>query len=200
METRLTPVREFVRTRKSGRTDRMVECVCECGNTVCITRDNFRSRRTRSCGCLLRDFCKSRANPKAAIHHALYPTWRNMRWRCRHKRGYVDRGISVCKRWDSFWSFVSDMGPRPSDSHTVDRIDNDGNYTPENCRWALPGIQSNNRRNNHRVTAGGVTLTLAQWARFGDTGLCERGLSMRIQNGWHPVDAVTIPKGVRRAK
>ena len=82
-----------------------------------------------------------------------------------HKyRLYGARGIVVCERWLTFANFYADMGPRPSPRHSIDRIDNDGPYAPENCRWALPMEQSRNRRGNRLVTIGGEARLFIEWA------------------------------------
>jgi hypothetical protein len=99
-----------------------------------------------------------------------YRTWRHIRSRCRNKnnpayKDYGGRGISVCDRWNSFANFLADMGPKPSPKHQIERIDNDGDYEPSNCRWATPIEQSNNRRTNHFITIRGRTLSIADWAR-----------------------------------
>ena len=93
-----------------------------------------------------------------------YKTWADMKWRCKKLTGWADRGITVCERWQSFDNFFADMGHHP-DGMTLDRIDNDGPYSPDNCRWADSRTQSNNRRTCKQVTFKGQTLTVAQWAR-----------------------------------
>jgi len=94
-------------------------------------------------------------------------TWRNMIARCtdetrRDYKNYGGRGIRVCKRWQDYEAFCADMAPRP-EGHSLDRIDNDGDYSPENCRWSLPGAQARNRRANHFVTIDGETKCFVDW-------------------------------------
>lgn len=96
--------------------------------------------------------------------------WGNMLARCRVQKNrmfkyYGGRGIKVCDRWHEFENFLADMGLRPSAKHSIDRINNDGNYEPGNCRWATREQQSFNRSNNRWLTAHGKTLTITQWSR-----------------------------------
>jgi len=99
-----------------------------------------------------------------------YILWAGMKDRCqnahgRHFPGWGGRGIKVCERWHKFENFFADMGPRPSTKHSLDRIDNDGNYEPGNCRWATWTEQASNRRNNDMVQFRGETRTLNEWSR-----------------------------------
>jgi hypothetical protein len=99
-----------------------------------------------------------------------YQAWGAMFTRCYNTsvpkyKHYGGRGIVVCDRWRSFEVFLADMGSRPSPKHSLDRIDVNGNYEPTNCRWATMVMQVNNKRTNHFITLGDVTLTIAQWAR-----------------------------------
>lgn len=98
-----------------------------------------------------------------------YRTWIQMRVRCRTKtnkmyKDYGGRGIKVCERWGSYKNFIEDMGPRPSPKHSLDRIDNNGDYSPENCRWTDMKAQSNNTRRNRILEHNGQKKSVAQWA------------------------------------
>lgn len=110
--------------------------------------------------------------------------WKRMRYRCNNQRSpdyhlYGARGIRVCDRWASFANFYADMGPRPSPKHTLDRIDNGGDYEPGNCRWATPVEQARNRRGNRALSCCGETLLLTEWAAR--LGLSVQGLIGRLK-------------------
>ena len=125
-----------------------------------------------------------------------YSSWAMMLDRCRNTNNkryhrYGGRGIKVCERWLAFDNFLADMGERPSTELTLDRIDNDGNYEPSNCRWANRKQQANNRSSNHLISAFGETLTLAQWCE--KTGLSHPTIHNRLKRGWPPEKALNRP-------
>lgn len=100
---------------------------------------------------------------------------------------YGGRGITICERWESFENFLADMGEGPSNK-SIDRIDNNGNYEPGNCRWATQSEQSRNRRSTHLLTHEGVTLSLIEWSERSGINLAT--LLTRIKHGWSPADAL----------
>jgi hypothetical protein len=140
-------------------------CRCICGTERLIPA--YRIGKTQSCGCLQREISRqvtAQRNLKHGHHiggpSKTYRSWQNMLTRCENPKyiqyaDYGGRGIKVCKRWHKFKNFLADMGERPA-GRSLDRYDNDKNYTPDNCRWATPKQQANNRRDRRRPS---VTVT-----------------------------------------
>lgn len=170
-------------------------CLCDCGNSKTVRVSELYNGNVASCGCLLKDtihgMCKA---PE-------YGIWMALKQRCSNPNNsrfdaYKDRG--VCQRWQkSFEAFYQDMGPRPTSKHSIDRINNDGPYSPENCRWALPSQQARNKSNNINLTYQGKTQCLTDWAR--ELNISRLALRSRIQVlGWSVERALTTP--VRKAK
>lgn len=177
------------------------ECQCDCGSRTEVRSDCLKSGKTKSCGCLRDDSRKDPARNKFVVHglcnHELYKTWSRMKERCHNERDtnysrYGGRGIKVCERWRwSFPAFLEDMGERPSANHQLDRINNDGNYCPENCRWVPREVQSRNRRTNQVVEINGERMCLTDWAQR--YGVNPKTAFKRIRLGMTPVEAVTRP-------
>ena len=180
-------------------------CRCDCGKEKIIVLGNLKTGQSKSCGCLNDE--KRKGNTRSKKHGMSfsreYSTWRAMLDRCENKtyREYPDyggRGIKICERWHDFNNFYADMGERPEGT-TLDRIDNNGNYEPSNCRWATAKTQSNNRRSNTLITYNGRTQTLQQWAD--ETGIYSGTISMRINHyGWSIEKALTTPSLIKRKK
>lgn len=181
------------------------ECLCDCGNTSVVLGSNL-GKRTNSCGCIAREDARRKIvkATQARRTHGLsnrtpeYRAWKCMMVRCynTHRAKYARygaRGIVVCERWrHSFENFLADMGLRPSASHSLDRIDNDGNYCPENCRWATAQEQSRNKSTNRMLSFNGRTASVSEWSET--TGLPMRIISDRINKlNWSAELALTTP-------
>ncbi|QSI31455.1 hypothetical protein GNX71_18470 [Variovorax sp. RKNM96] len=124
-----------------------------------------------------------------------YNTWSSMRRRCSKESNhnyaeYGGRGIGYDEKWDTFAGFLEDMGVRP-EGKTLDRMDPDGHYDKDNCRWATPTEQVNNLRTNHVVTIGPFSLSVSEWADL--LGIGRAMIYRRLAVGWNPVKAVCIP-------
>jgi hypothetical protein len=162
----------------------LCRCRCACGREVVVQHRNLMSGNTKACGCVHRKHGRN-DTPEHRV-------WRKMRERCSNPNAagftnYGGRGIRVCERWAEFANFFADMGERPSPQHTIERIDVNGDYAPENCRWATNAEQQQNRRDNVRLTYGGETHSLTEWARR--RGLNAATLYGRLHRGW-PVEAI----------
>ena len=189
VESRLLP---------SGKFHRRVECECDCGAAGEYALYRVRSGSTKSCGCLAREMAAERFGGRVThgfTGTARYAVWMGMKARCYNPKSsayenYGGRGIGICDRWlKSFPAFLEDMGERPSSDHSIDRIDNDGDYEPGNCRWATRTEQSRNMRSNVMVEHDGETLCLAEWAeRY---GVGPEQLNYRLKTGWSFEEAVS---------
>ena len=125
-----------------------------------------------------------------------YNAWINMKDRCfnpnsKNYSNWGGRGITVCDRWLNLENFLADMGSRPSAKHSLDRIDNNGDYSPKNCKWSTKAEQENNKRNNRLITIGCVTLAIVQWTK--EMGFSENLINNRLNLGWSEFDAVMTP-------
>lgn len=145
-------------------------CICDCGNEHIAASRSLRHGDTRSCGCILREFNESQRT-HGRQPRRLHRIWSGMKCRCHDPnnkdfRNYGARGISVSEEWSGFEAFrdwALSHGYR--DDLTLDRIDVNGNYSPENCRWATAEEQANNRTNNHKVSYKGETKNVSEWAK-----------------------------------
>ena len=149
-------------------------CKCDCGNIKEIYGGSLINGSTKSCGCLWEE-----TNREWIENHTkytnkqkdIYEIWTGMKQRCYNPRAfgyeyYGGKGVGVCKRWkDSFDNFYKDMGPRPSNKHSIDRIDNNTDYSPNNCRWANSKEQSRNKESNVILELNGERKTLTDWAK-----------------------------------
>lgn len=167
-------------------------CKCDCGNTAVVTGNAMRKGNTRSCGCLAQETKPTRTHGRR--HKPEYQSWSGMKTRCTNPNQasyahYGGRGIKVCKRWmNSFEAFFEDMGPRPK-GHSLERIDRDGDYEPNNCRWATITEQANNTSQNNRIAFRGRKLTISEWAE--ETGIERRTIARRLGLGWSVRRALT---------
>ena len=193
---------------KSGARRTMWRCVCDCGNEVIVRADSLSEDHTRSCGCFQRDKVstvmkfmggqnKTHGDSKTRLHNI----WYLMRYRCnvpncKAYKNYGGRGIKVCPEWDdgvqgylNFKKWALDNGY--NDNLSIDRIDNDRNYEPCNCRWVDDETQCNNKRTNVFLECDGEVHTISQWARI--TGIPMKALHSRIKYGWAVDDALHRP-------
>lgn len=185
--------------------ERIWECVCDCGTKKKVKGSALRSGATKSCGCYKKDVAR---NQKANLKHghsvrdkqnSAYSSWTAMRNRCKNKYHhayhlYGGRGIGICKRWNDFESFLEDMGDRPKGMQ-IDRIDNNGNYEPSNCRWATPKQQSRNRATNRFLIVDGVSKCVSEWSEI--AGTKKTTIRERLRRGWNAKDSIYGKEGAK---
>lgn len=146
-------------TKKNERNKTIYKFRCECGQFIYKEKTEVRNLKVRSCGCK-KGLLRRKGKPLKKSHE-LFQTWHTMKKRCYTKTSkaykyYGGRGIKICDRWlNSFDSFCEDMGKKPSNKHSIDRIDVNGNYCKDNCRWATPKEQANNKRNSTPIDKDG---------------------------------------------
>lgn len=180
------------------------DCRCDCGKEVTVRQSMLVAQQTKSCGCLARDLSVARSTKHGMFGTPEYHAWTHMKGRCNSPshsdyRNYGGRGISVCPAWQSFENFLADMGLRPSPQHSLDRINNDGDYEPLNCRWATVIEQSRNRRTCTFITFDGRTKTAKDWCELLGVPYEIVIRRMAVQK-WSFIDAVTTGYKSYRAK
>lgn len=175
-------------------------CKCDCGEMCEPQRAALNAGQKQCRKCALKnahEHKKTHGLSNLKNRETGYGIWIALRNRCSNVSQYTRRGITVCERWNSFENFHSDMGPRPSPRHSIDRIDNDGPYSPENCRWATLSVQANNTSSNTILEFQGERKTMAQWAAY--AGLNYSTFIYRILRGWSVEKSITTPT-IRHAK
>lgn len=187
---------EHITTPRRGKSGRILEwhwmCLCECGGRTEVQASNLKNDHTTSCGCYRAEQCGNnfRTHGESGNYDrsSEYATWSEMKRRCYNPnceayKDYGARGIQICDRWlESFDNFLADMGRRPSNKHSIERKENDGDYAPDNCIWATRKVQNSNRRNNHYLTHNGETHTITEWSRIIGVGIAT--LLRRLELGW----------------
>lgn len=146
-------------------------CQCDCSKVTVVRTINLTSGEVKSCGCLRNETTIKRNFKHGLTNSPEYTTWQNMISRCYDKKNpsfkyYGQRGIRVCERWHDFVHFLTDMGRKPSPIYTIERINNDGNYEPTNCKWATQKEQSINKSNTLIVTFNNQTKSLIEWSEI----------------------------------
>lgn len=191
--------------KRPNHKTRCVPCRCECGTEKLVSFSELTGGGTKSCGCLRSQRSSERASERNLKHGFYvngkmapeYNIWRGIQKRCHNPSDkdyprYGGRGIAVCDRWrSSFESFLEDMGRRPSPKHQIERVDNDGPYAPENCRWATAKEQAENRRSTIHLEHEGNRLSVSEWSRI--TGIGVTTIFYRIKSGWSVADTLTTP-------
>lgn len=197
---RLTAIR---RVGKNKKRESLWLCQCVCGRQKIIVSTSLKKGGTRSCGCLMKEVASKKAKiKKMALVHGfsgsrLYEIWCGIKSRCQNPNDtcykyYGGRGISVCPEWQNYLNFHDwAINNGYNDSLTIERIDNDGNYEPNNCRWITKEEQARNKRTSRLITYNGETKSLIQWAEI--LNIKYSSLCNRLHKGWSVEKAFNTP-------
>lgn len=169
-------------------------CQCDCGMIKRVYISNLRHGRTLSCGCWRRDMLIKRNTTHGLKHRPEYTVWRHLLSRCQNPTdksylNYGGRGITVDPRWHTFENFFSDMGPRPTKRHTLERKNNQLGYSAENCTWSTRGVQARNTRRNRMIAFRGQKRCMSDWARR--VHMNPETVRRRLRRGWTITEALT---------
>lgn len=185
----------------SGRKLKAWNCICKDGVRLVVYHQYLVNGHTKSCGCLKRDLAGTHSithgmSREGDDKHPFYRAWSKIHNRCKGKSAwdfkyYKSRNIRVCRRWRKFENFRDDMFSTWKPGLTLDRINNNGNYSPSNCRWATRIQQMNNTSTNHIVRVGGVKMTVSQLAR--KLKMNAKTVFNRIYDGWTIKEIVNTP-------
>lgn len=180
----------------------LVKCRCSCGNECVKDKGNICFGHTRSCGHMRAVVSRQKAKTHDMSKTRTYGIWSGIITRCKNPKSasyprYGAVGVRVCKRWERFDNFLFDMGVAPLNK-SIDRIDNSKGYEPSNCRWSTLTEQANNKGGVHVITHNGESLTIRGWSE--KTGLHPDLILGRINKGWPPTEAITIPKHPNRGR
>ena len=179
-------------------------CQCDCGNTVIVAAKELMRGDTKSCGCLQRDRTAEVSTTHGMKKTKIYHVWIDMKQRCLNPNNYRysdwgGRGITVCNEWHEFEPFRDwALAHGYQDGLTIDRIDNNGPYSPDNCRWITAQAQQFNKRCNIVLTHNEKTQTLTEWAH--EVNISPSTLSARLRAGWSLDRALTEPVHIEKGK
>lgn len=184
-----------VENSPSGKTQWKCQCECKDENIIIVSGDCLRRGITKSCGCLQKEITSKRSKTHGHSKAPVYNIWLKMKKRCYDEndpqyKDYGGRGIKICDRWlKSFSNFLEDMGEKPG-GLTIERIDNNTGYSPDNCRWASRREQNQNKRNNKYYEYKGMRLTMTEWSRR--LGINPSSMFERFEK-WTIEEALTTP-------
>jgi hypothetical protein len=169
-------------------------CRCDCGSEKLIGATTLRKGNSTGCGCVSLQLLVKRSTTHGLTNHPLYGAWCRMKDRCYYEKHlhfdrYGGRGIKVCERWLTFENFYSDNLGRWKPGLTLDRENNDGDYSPDNCRWTTRLVQTRNRSNTVKMTLNGETLSIGEWAER--IGVSRNALYLRRRMGWSDERSLT---------
>lgn len=174
-------------------------CQCECGNTTIVSSPNLKNKHAMSCDCLQQESRLTHSITHGLTKTRIYKIYLGMKKRCYNKnyfqfQYYGGKGIRICDEWlNNFKSFYDwSIANNYNDTLTIDRINSNGNYCPENCRWVDKYVQANNKKTNKLITYNNETHTMKEWSKI--TGLTYSTIQHRLDRNWDIEKALTTPQ------